>query len=114
MDNFTQNLESVLHNPQLMQQIMAMASSLNTADQSPPEPPPAPTSAPDLAALQKIAGLATQTGIDPDQQSLLQALVPYLSDQRIHRLERAMRAAKTARLATKLLGSDGLNFLTGR
>lgn len=112
MDNLTQNLESMLNNPQLMQQIMTMASSLSSQDSSPPQSPPAP--APDLAALQKIAGLATQTGIDPDQQSLLQALVPYLSNQRLHRLERAMRAAKTARLATQLLGSEGLNFLTGR
>lgn len=114
MDNLTQNLESVLNNPQLMQQIMAMASSLSSPDSSPPQSPPAPAPAPDLAALQKIAGLATQTGIDPDQQSLLQALVPYLSNQRLHRLERAMRAAKTARLATQLLGREGLNFLTGR
>lgn len=116
MDNFAQNLESVLQNPQLMQQLMAMASSLNPTEQPPPEPKPEPPAEalPDMAAIQKLAGLATRTGIDADQQSLLRALSPYLSGQRIQRLERAMRAAKTARLATDLLGSGGLNFLTGR
>lgn len=115
MDNLARNLESVLQNPQLMQQLMAMASSLNPTEQPPEPKPESPAEAlPDMAAIQKLAGLATRTGIDADQQSLLRALSPYLSGQRIQRLERAMRAAKTARLATELLGSGGLNFLTGR
>lgn len=117
MEDLSQKLETVLQNPQIMQQIMAMASSLNAGQSPPSEPHPEPTSPPpgmDLAMLQKLSQLASQSGVDPQQQSLLQALTPYLTGERIHRLERAMRAAKTARLATELLGSGGLNFLSGR
>lgn len=116
MEDFSQRLESLLKDPELMGQIMAMASSLNGG--TPPQPPPAQEppveGMPDMAMLQKISGLASQTAIEPEQRTLLQALTPYLSPERLHRLERAMRAAKTARLATEILGSGGWNFLTGR
>lgn len=115
MDNMEEKLGAILSNPQMMEQIMSLASSLGSAQQSQPEPPPQPQQPQiDIGMLQKLSGLAGQTGVDQDQQTLLHALSPYLSHDRISRLERAMRAAKTARLATDLLGSGGLNFLTGR
>ena len=55
--------------------------------------------------LAKLAGLSRQGSIDRDQQALLKALNPYLSKDRIGRLERAMRAAKMAKLAGSFLGS---------
>ena len=46
-----------------------------------------------------------------DKQNLLQALRPYLTEHRILKLEKAMRAAKIAGLATTFLGSaDGFLF----
>ena len=114
MENIEEKLGSILSNPQLMEQIMSMASNLSSTTQNRPESPP--TSAPqiDLGMIQKLAGMAGQIGIDQNEQCLLNALIPYLSQNRINRLERAMRAAKTARIATNLLGNNGLNFLTGR
>lgn len=119
MDQFSQKLESVLSNPEIMGKLMAMASTLNASADPPPEDPPAEESPPEetmpnLAMLNKLSGLASRTAVEPEEQKLLQALMPYLSGERIRRLERAMRAAKTARLATEILGSGGLNFLTGR
>lgn len=115
MDNMEEKLGAILSNPQMMEQIMSLASSLGSAQQRQPEPPPQPQLPQiDIGMLQKLSGLAGQTEVDQDQQTLLHALSPYLSHDRISRLERAMRAAKTARLATDLLGSGGLNFLTGR
>lgn len=116
MDNMEEKLGAILSNPQMMEQIMSMASALGSAQQSPlpPEPPAPAMPQIDMGMLQKLSGLAGQAGIDQDQQTLLRALSPYLSRDRISRLERAMRAAKTARLATDLLGNGGLNFLTGR
>ena len=116
MDNIEEKLGAILNNPQMMQQIMSMASTLG-ASQSPPSPQESqPMNMPeiDFGMLQKLSGLASQTGIDSDQQTLLHALSPYLSRDRIGRLERAMRAARTARIATDLLGSGGLSYLTGR
>ena len=52
--------------------------------------------------------------MDQEQQALLQALSPYLSHTRVEKLERAMRAAKMAGLASTLLSSGALQNLLGR
>jgi hypothetical protein len=60
--------------------------------------------------IQKLSGLAGQSSIDKDQKTLLKALTPYLNRERILKLEKAMRAAKMARLASGLIGSGALKF----
>ena len=122
MDEMEQKLGAILSNPQMMQQIMSMAQAFAPAQEASPAQQPAPPPQPpapampniDPAMLQKLAGIAGQSGIDREQQALLKALSPYLSRDRIARLERAMRAAKTAKLASTVLGQGGLSFLTGR
>ena len=116
MDGLEEKLGSVLSNPQLMQQIMSMAQTLgntSTAPAAPPPPTPAPAPEFDIGMLQKLSGLAGQAGADRNQQALLKALDPYLGKDRLIRLEKAMRAAKMAKLAGSLLGS-GLLSQTGR
>ena len=115
MDEMQQKLDAILGNPEMMAQLMNMAQSLGGA--SPPPPPQQEVSNTDLnidaGMLQKIMGIAQQSGIDKNQQTLLRALSPYLSRERIGKLEKAMRAAKLAGLASTFLGS-GLLFQTGR
>ena len=115
MAEMEDKINAVLNNPQLMQQIMTMAQSLGQPS-SQPEPTPSPpsNSMPDPALLQKISGLATSTGVDPEQKALLSALGPYLSRERVRRLEKAMQAAKMAKMASAFLGSGALQSLTGR
>lgn len=105
MEGLEEKLSAVLSNPQMMQQLMSMAQSLG-GSQPAPEPPPAQPQMPniDLGMLQKFSGIAKQSSIDSDQQTLLHALSPYLSDDRIGRLEKAMRAAKMAKFASAFLG----------
>lgn len=67
-----------------------------------------------MAMLQKLIGVARQSGIDKNQQNLLKALSPYLSRERIVKLEKAMRAAKIAALASTALSSAGISFQSGR
>ena len=38
----------------------------------------------------------------------------YLNRERIGRLERAMRAARTAKIASSFLGTNGISILSGR
>lgn len=120
MSEMEDKLSSILGNPEMMQQIMSMAQALGASGPAPaPEPdPPREESTPGLnidpAALQKIMGLASQAGLDANQKTLLQALRPYLSNDRIRKLEKAMRAAKLANLASSALSSGALSFLTGR
>ena len=129
MDDMEQKLNAILGNPQMMAQIMSLAQSLGQPQneepksepqqqKSPPQPPaqkaPAVPAGMDLAMLQKVAGIAQQSGIDPNQQALLKALGPYLSRDRITKLEKAMRAAKIAAFASAALGSSGSLFQFGR
>ena len=68
----------------------------------------------DPAMLQRLSGLMGQSGIDNQQKTLLQALRPYLSNQRLQKLEQAMQAAKMARLAASFLGQQGFKLHAGR
>ena len=115
MAEMEDKISAVLNNPQLMQQIMTMAQSLG---QPPQQSEPASSAAvnpmPDPALLQKLTGLASSTGVDPEQKALLSALGPYLSRERVRRLEKAMQAAKMAKMASAFLGSGALQSLTGR
>ncbi len=113
MDSMEDKIGSILQNPEMMQKIMAMAQSLNAspAPESPKEQHPAsPIPDIDLGMLQKISGLAKQGTIDNQQQNLLRALHPYLSSQRIQKLENAMRAARMAKIAASVLGPQGINL----
>ena len=114
MDNLEEKLGAILSDPDMMQKIQAMAQSLGQGTAAPPSPQPSPVPAFDPALLQKLSGLAGQTGIDKNQQALLQALCPYISQIKVTKLEKAMRAAKMARVASGFLGSGGLQLLSGR
>jgi hypothetical protein len=112
MDEMEDKIGAILGNPQMMQQIMHMAQSLGNQQPKPEPPNTATIPQVDVALVQKIAGLAQQSGIDRREEALLGALEAYLTGDRVARLERAMRAAKMAKLATSVLGQQG--FLSGR
>ena len=107
MDDMQSQMNAILGNPEMMQKIMAMAQTFN---QSQPEAPPPPQETtgfklPDIdpGMLQKLSGLAGKSNIDNNQRNLLKALGPYLNRSRITKLEKAMRAAKMASLASAFL-----------
>ncbi len=127
MSEMEEKLNAILSNPQMMQQIMSMAQAMSAgqpqggAPPAPQQPVPQPSALPqqsfpdiDPGMLRSLAGMAQQSGVDQNQQTLLRALSPYLSPGRISKLERAMRAAKLAKLASGFLNAGGLQLLTGR
>lgn len=128
MEGMEEKLGAILENPQLMQQIMQLAQSVNAPNPSqsrePPkkEEPPPKASLPDPdtgtgldpAMLVKLAGIAGKSNIDSNQKALLRALTPYLSRDRVAKLEKAMRAAKIASMASAFLNSGGMKLLSGR
>lgn len=118
MSELEEKLGTVLNNPQLIQQIMTMAQSLGQT--APPagkepanEPSPVPF-LPDPELIRKISGITAAAGTDNQQSALLKALTPYVHREKLDRLERAMRAAKLAQLASSFLGNGGQTVLTGR
>lgn len=108
MDELEEKLNAVMNDPQMLQKLMTVAQSLG--GQNAPKQDQRPEGLPDidLGMLQKLSGFAKQGSIDKDQQALLRALSPYLSRDRLSKLEKAMRAAKMARMASTLLGTGGL------
>ena len=96
-------LQNVLGNPDTMEKIMAMAQSLGASQPPPPPQEESNFEMPDMEMLQKMAAIAGQSSIDPNQRALIAALRPYIGSHRLRRLERAMQAAKMAGLATGLM-----------
>lgn len=116
MSELEEKLSAVLNNPNLMQQILAVAQSMegssspeNNTQESVHESSPCPQA--DLQQLQSILG---QGNIDRDQEALLHALSPFLSNHRVQKLKRAMQAARIAGTASRFLSAGGLQMLTGR
>ena len=115
MEAMEEKLNAILGNPQMMQQIMAMAQAMGQQEEQRPEPPPQNNNPGiDFAMIQKLSGIARQSSIDKNQQNLLRALGPYLSRERITKLEKAMRAAKIAGIASTALSGSGFSLLSGR
>lgn len=117
MDEMEEKLGSILNNPQMMQQIMSMAQSMGgqngpKAEGTVKQEAGFPEF--DLATIQKISGLAQKSSIDKREQALLRALGAYLSKERIGKLEKAMRAAKIAKVASSALSQRGMISHTGR
>ena len=110
MSELEDKLNSLLSNPQLMQQIMSMAQNMSPPSPPQEQTPPAPEL--DMNLIRQISGMAQQGTIDSNQKTLLKALGPYLSAGRIGKLEKAMRAAKMAQFATVFLNSG--QFQSGR
>lgn len=128
MEDMEEKLGAILENPQLMQQIMQLAQSVNIPKQSKSREPPEEAELPqkislpdpnggiglDPALFAKLAGIAGKSNIDSNQKALLRALAPYLSRDRVAKLEKAMRAAKIASMASAFLNSGGMKLLSGR
>lgn len=127
METVEEKLSALLQNPQLMQQVMTLAQSLGDGDSRSPQNVPAPRPQSqnqnqaqsqqnqlDPALLKGLSGLMGRGKADSSQQALLRSLTPYLSRERISKLERAMRAARIAQAASAFLNSGGLQLLTGR
>lgn len=131
MEGIEEKLGAVLSNPEMMNTIMSMAKALgqNQSTQEPvasakqelqqkPASPPQKTAPPlgrnELEMISKISALSQQTGLDRQEQALLKALNPYLSRDRLGKLEKAMHAAKMAQFATVALDRSGGPVKIGR
>ena len=90
-----------------MQQIMEMASSLGLAAQ----PEAAMDGTPNAEAVKWVSNILSQTEEkDQRQQSLVRALLPYLTPKRRLRLERAMKISHLSRLAGTALQNNQAVF----
>ena len=125
MSSMEDQLGAILGNPKMMADIMALANSMNQEAPPPPKPgskppsgpPPGPPPGPptgdfgmDMAMVKALTGFARNSCIDKDQQALLKALCPFISKEKLKKLEKAMRAAKMAEQASCLLESGAFKL----
>ena len=115
MADLQQQLQSILSDPETMDQISALAGALTGTPAEPaPEASPSTDQPPDLSAL--LSALGGDGGADPallhtaaalleaynapddDKTALLDALRPFLSPQRQEKLDRAAQTARMSRV----------------
>lgn len=113
MADLEQQLNSMLSNPELMNQIFSMANALGGSSPGQTQSQPNPNSQQNFSSMpfdpntvQQMMNLMRQTQLEPRQQNLLHALRGYLPGDRIAKLEKAMQAAKIARLAASSMGTS--------
>ena len=116
MAEWEEKLEGILSNPQAMEQIMSLARSLEGGNSTQPQEAPSPsaqTPAPlpdtssllsglsqiDPKILSGVARLLSQANRPDDRRTaLLQALRPFLRQERYAKLDKAIQIAKLATL----------------
>lgn len=118
MDELDKKLEAILGNPELMKQIMELAGQINEPSKIQKSEETKSFSSGvspiiDSNALRNISDLLDKTGTDRNQQALLTAMRPYIGELKMHKLEKAMQAAKIAQLASFYLNNGGLGHLIG-
>ena len=107
MAELGEQLTQMMQDPQIMQQVIAMAQSFGM---NPPRPdgqaktnPPSdaqPVSQTAQDMLQRMNQFAALPMLDSNQKGLLNALSPYLSKEKSQKLENAMAIAHLATLAS--------------
>lgn len=122
MSELDDKLNSILSNPAMMQQILSLAQALNQSEAQQPQAPQSQVQQPQIPQehftptndrginpnlLSKIAALMQRGSIDKNQEALLRALRPYLNNQKLEKLERAMHAAKMAGIASEMVNTRG-------
>ena len=109
MDDLNAKLSSILSDPEAMKEIAALASSLGAdAPGVHKEPPPVSVPAPQddsAAALSMMSGLMPLLGKmrqDDDTTRLLEAIRPFLSEERREKLDKAKKLIAVMRLMPML------------
>lgn len=107
MDNIGSKLEDILQNPEKIQKIMEMASTMGL---SAPLPEDLGSGLQPQELMQQVSGLIQQTETkDKRQQTLIRALLPYLNPKRQARLERAVQLSHMSRLAGAALRNGAVS-----
>ena len=99
-------INSLLSDPAQMEKLAGLAQRLMGGTDEPPaaEPPPVP----DAGLLAKLAASMRAAESEPGRErALLAAMRPYLSAPRQEKMDRALRLARMAKLAQRVLGEMG-------
>ena len=96
MSELEEQINRILSDPGQMEKLTGLASLLMGGEGESAAP------APDPGLLQKLGG-----GAAGKETALLEAMRPWLSEKRRHKMDRALQLAKMARIARLALGQMG-------
>lgn len=115
MDDLNAKLSGILNDPAAMKEIAALASSLG-ADSSggyrqsaPPQPPPEPADPGAISLMSSLMPALSSLRADDETTRLLEAIRPFLSEERQQKLDKAKRLIRLMRLLPMLRGLDLLS-----
>ena len=98
MEDLESKISDILSDPDAMAGILSMAKSLGLGAPEPSESSPSQES--DAGLPDTVSGLLSAAGrLNGKQTALLQALRPFLKENRRKKIDRAIQAARISRIA---------------
>lgn len=115
MPDMQEQINKILSNPEALRQVQSLGEQLglnvNPAPQPPKPAPPAPAAPSQGSDLARVMGtlapIMSSASPDSETAALLNALRPFLSAEKAHRLDQAQRIMKLIKLIP-LIKDSGL------
>lgn len=109
MDDISEKLSALLHDPDGMERIKEMAQKLlgSSEEEEKPPPPPSPFGDIDIGAITRIMAMMNKDTGNDSRVRLLMALKPNLSPERQAKVDSAIKILRLIELAP-LLSDMGL------
>lgn len=110
MSELQDTLNQIMSNPEAMRQVQSLGKQLGIGSSAPPAPvsaPPAGNNAEMMSAIGKLAPLMSAAKPNDETTALLNALRPFLSGEKLERLNSAQRLVSLIRVIP-LLKDSGL------
>ena len=108
MSELEDRINSILGDPSQMEQITRLAQSLmGGSGESKNSPEESAFPGFDPAMLSRMSRLMNGTGSGRENEALLEAMKPYLSEKRRVKMDKAMKLARLARIAQLAMNETG-------
>lgn len=110
MDDIQSKISAIFSSPESMEQIRNIAQSLAGKGETAAAPTAAETpgeQAPDPRLMQLMSRVMSEYSKPSETASLMHALRPYLSQDRVSKIDKAMNIAKIAKIAKTLIPELG-------
>jgi hypothetical protein len=106
VNELEERIRGLLSDPAQMERLTGLAQRLMGGADTPQAAPP--SGAPDAGLLAKLAaGLQGAESTAGRERALLAAMRPYLSEGRREKMDRAVKLARMAKLAQRVMGEMG-------
>lgn len=109
MDDFGDKLNAILSDPNAMSRIGDMAKSLMGGGETPKRSPAGDTPDIDPSMLSKVAAMMNKSSKHgDDRRALFEAMKPFLSEKRRSKMDRAIKIARLADVASAAAEEFGI------